>query len=66
MRIDREELKSLTVDQLKERIEEQRREQLSLKLNALTTHIKDYSQFKKVRKNIARLLTYLNQKMKES
>ena len=35
---------------------------LALRLNSSTSHVKDYSQFKKGRKNIARILTYLRQK----
>ena len=35
---------------------------LALRLNSSTSHVKDYSQFKKARKNIARILTYLRQK----
>jgi len=58
----KDELKSLTVDELKAKLEDLRREKLNLAINSATAHIKDYSQFKKLRKNIARVQTYLQQK----
>ncbi len=45
----------VTLDQL-------RRNLFGLRLNSLTAHIKDYSQFKKLRKDIARILTQLHMK----
>jgi len=45
----------VTLDQL-------RRNLFGLRLNSLTAHIKDYSQFKKLRKDIARILTQLHKK----
>ena len=39
-----------------------RRELFTLRLNTVTAHVKDYSQFKKARKNIARILTSLRLK----
>jgi len=56
------ELNQLNVEQLTEKVEFFRRELFALRLNAGTTHIKDYSQFKKLRKNLARSLTYLHKK----
>lgn len=58
----KEELKSLNEQGLKERLEVLRRERLNLVINVATAHVKDYSQFRKLRKNIARVLTYLRQK----
>jgi len=58
----KEELKSLNEQELKERLEVLRRERLNLVINVATAHVKDYSQFRKLRKNIARVLTYLRQK----
>ena len=57
----KEELHSLNPIQLKDKINELRREYFSMQLNSATAHIKDYSQFRKLRKNIARALTYLKQ-----
>lgn len=58
----KEELKNLNVQQLKDKIEELRREMFTLKLDKSVKHIKDYSQYKKLRKAIAQALTYLAQK----
>ena len=62
-----EELKNLEAKELLKKVEEWRRELFSLRLNATTAHVKNHSQFKKLRKNIARGLTLLGQKdIKES
>lgn len=55
----KEELKELTNDQLREKLESFRKEYFTLKLNAANAQVKDHSQFKELRKNIARTLTYL-------
>lgn len=39
-----------------------RRDLFTLRLNTATAHVKDYSQFEKARKNIARVLTFLRLK----
>lgn len=62
MNKDREALKDLNQQELNTKIDELRRECFTLKLNAATAHIKDYSQFKKLKRNIACALTYLNKK----
>ncbi len=61
MNKEKDEFKKLNTDQLKEKIENLRRDLFSLKLTTATSHVKDYSQFKKLKKNLARALTYLNQ-----
>lgn len=43
-----------------------KKELLDLKLNASTVHVKDYSQFKKLRKRVARSLTLLKQRQQGS
>jgi len=48
---------------LKTRVDGWRRELFGLRLNSVAAHVKDYSQFKKLRKNIARGLTLLTQKI---
>jgi ribosomal protein L29 len=58
----KKELRELNAEQIQEKLDAWQRELFSLKLNATTAHIKDYSQFHKVRKNIARALTYIRQK----
>ena len=61
----KEEINSLTPEQLEPKSHELRKELFSLGLNASTSHVKDYSHFKKLRKNIARVLTLLHQKTSE-
>lgn len=48
------------------KVEEWRRELFGLRLNASTTHVKDYSRFPKLRRSIARGLTLLTQKQMEN
>ena len=57
-----QELSVLSAKELEVKVEDLRRELFGLRLSSSTTHIKDYSQFKKLRKNIARSLTLLGQK----
>jgi len=58
----KDELKQLGVKELLVKLDGYRREQFGLKLNSSTSHIKDYSQFRKARKNIARVLGSLRLK----
>ena len=53
----------LSVDELKKKLESSRAELFSLRLGAATAPVKDYSQFKKLRKTIAQSLTLLSQKL---
>jgi ribosomal protein L29 len=62
MNKEKVELKSMNADQLREKVELLRQELLGLRLSASTTHVKNYAQFNEIKKNIARALTYLNQK----
>ena len=61
---ERENYRELGPDELKKKIEGLRRELFSLRLN-VSTHVKDYSQFNKLRKKIARGLTFLNNMTRE-
>ena len=63
MNKEKNEIKELNIAQLKDKIETLRRELFNLKLNSSTAHIKDYSQFNKLKKNIARAETYLWQRV---
>lgn len=54
---ERENLKSMGLDDLAKRIDSLQRELFSLRLSSATAHVKDYSQFSKLRKQIARALT---------
>lgn len=58
------ELSQLSLNDLKEKIDALRRELFSLRINAATAHVKDYSQYKKIRKDIARALTDLGHRDK--
>ena len=58
----KEELKNLGEQELGLKVDEYRRQLLGLRLSAVTSHVKDYSQIKKLRKNIARALTFAGQK----
>ncbi len=57
----KDELKNLNAQDAAAKLEALRRELFSLRINVATSHVKDYSQFKKLRKNIARLETYQRQ-----
>lgn len=64
MKVDeiKNELQQLSIDELVSKVDVLRRELFTLKLNAATAHVKDYSQFKKLRKDIARALTIVHKK----
>ena len=55
-------LKQLDVPQLAVEIEKLRRELFTLRLATISSPIKDYKQFRKIKKNIARAQTYAQQK----
>ena len=57
----RDELKKMSDEELVKKYHELGRELFNIKLNAATAHLKDYSQFNKLRKDIARVATYLRQ-----
>ncbi len=61
----KDELAQMSKADLHEKLENTQRELFSLKLNASTAHIKDYSLFKKLRKDIARMATILRQKQQK-
>ena len=60
--MDKKELKNLDTEALKQEIASLKKELFNLKLTKITGQLKDLSQFKKLRVQIARALTYLNQK----
>lgn len=64
MKVDKfkQELTQMSDADLHERLDGIRRELFSLKLNISTTHNKDYSLFKKLRKDTARILTFIRTK----
>lgn len=60
---EREELRSASIEDLAKRVHEARRDLFALRLNARSSHVKDYSQFKILRKRVARTLTLLRQRL---
>jgi len=63
---EREQLKGLSKKELAEKVDSYKRELFGLRLNSRTAHVKDYSQFKRLKRNVARALTYLNQEKSKS
>jgi len=58
----RKELQGLSKEDLQKQITELRKQLFTLRMNAATAHVKDYSLFSQLRRSIARGLTYLGQK----
>lgn len=58
-------LAGLNLNELLEKLEGFRRELFTLRLSSSTSYVKDNSQFKKLRKNIARALTLVNKRAQE-
>jgi len=59
---ERDHLKQMSSKELAEKVDFLKKELFKIRLNSMTTHVKDYSQFKKLRRGVARTLTYLKQK----
>lgn len=55
-------LQQLSVEDLQNRLEGTRRDLFGLRLNAATSQLKDYSQYKKLRRDIARIMTAIRAK----
>ncbi len=60
------EARELDVEELQRRIAETRRELFNLRFQHATGQLENTGQLKEVRRNIARLLTVLNQKQREN
>jgi ribosomal protein L29 len=60
--MDKKELKNLDLEALTHEVASLKKELFNLKLTKITGQLKDFSQFRKLRIQIARALTYLNQK----
>jgi large subunit ribosomal protein L29 len=61
----KDEIKKLDSDALKKEVAQMKKELFNLKMNVSGGEVKDFSQFKKLRNDIARGLTFLNQKKAE-
>ena len=57
---ERAALKELSREQLVEKLGQLRRDYFSVRLQSKTAHVKDYSQFCKLRRGIARVMTLLH------
>lgn len=64
MKVDafKDELKNMDVQQLREKLEQLRGQLFTLKLNARTSHVKNHAEFDQLRRNIARVLTFIQSK----
>jgi large subunit ribosomal protein L29 len=60
------EVRELSVDELERRVAETRRELFNLRFQHATGQLENTGQLQEVRRNIARLLTVLNQKQREN
>ena len=60
------EVRELDVEELQQRVAETRRELFNVRFQHATGQLENTGQLKEVRKNIARLLTVLNQKQREN
>ena len=60
------EVRELDVNELEQRIAQTRRELFNLRFQHATGQLENTGQLKEIRKNIARLLTVLNQKQREN
>lgn len=56
----------LSVEELQQKLDSTRQDLFGLRLNAATSPVKDYSQYKKLRRQAARLLTAMQLKKAES
>lgn len=62
MNKDKLELSKMDLSQLKEKLDDYRRELFQIQLKSATSAVGDTSQFKKLKKNIARALTFIGHK----
>ena len=59
-------IQQLSVEDLQKRLESTRQDLLGLRINAVNAPVKDYSQYKKLRRQAARILTALQARKRES
>lgn len=60
--IEKKEFKNLDVTALRQEVISLKKELFNLRLNQLTGQVKDFSQFSKLKKQVARAQTFLKQK----
>lgn len=56
----------MSAQQLQDTLDSLRRELFSLRLTVATDHVKNYAQFAQLRKNIARVLTCIQQQARQT
>jgi ribosomal protein L29 len=54
----KQEFARLNAQELQDKLDALRRDLFGLKLNSSTAHVQDHSQFKKIKTNIAQVLTF--------
>jgi large subunit ribosomal protein L29 len=59
-------LQQMSVEDLRNQLEGTRRDLFGLRLNTATSQVKDFSQYKKLRKHIARVMTAMRAKDESS
>ena len=55
-------VQQFSVEDLQKKLDGARQDPFGLRLNSATTQVKDYSQYKKLKRQIAQLLTAINSK----
>ena len=55
-------VQQLSVEDLQKRLDSTRQDLFGMRVNAVSSPVKDYSQYKKLRKQVARLLTAIKLK----
>lgn len=59
-------IQQLSVEDMQKKLDSARQDLLGLRISAATTQVKDHSQYKKLRKQAARILTAMRLKRSES
>ena len=59
-------IQQLSVEDLQKKLDSTRQDLFGLRINSASTQVKDYSQYKKLRKQAARILTAMQSKAAKS
>lgn len=59
-------IQQLSLEDLQKRLDSTRQDLFGLRVNSASTQVKDYSQYKKLRKQVARILTVMRSKTTQS
>ncbi|TRD19852.1 50S ribosomal protein L29 [Palleronia caenipelagi] len=66
MALDAQELRGKTPDELREQLSQLKKEQFNLRFQAATNQIENTARMRVVRRDVARVMTILNQKAAEA